>query len=100
MKRHLIAASAIALASPAYAAPYTNEEMSQIVAMWLTGAILLLLYLIPTIIAFGRRHHSRWAIMMTNLLLGWSGLGWIAALIWSLTGVRRDDVATLSGRAS
>jgi len=28
------------------------------------------------------------AILVLNLLLGWTFLGWVGALIWSLTAVR------------
>ena len=52
--------------------------------------ILLGIYLIPTWVAFARRHHDRVAILVLNLLLGWSVLGWIVALVWALTAVRRE----------
>jgi len=51
----------------------------------------LVLYFLPSFIAFYRRHHNRYAIFMLNLLLGWSGLGWIIALIWSLTMVQKQQ---------
>lgn len=44
-----------------------------------------LLYWLPTIIAFCRNHHNRTAIAVVNLLLGWSIVGWIVALIWAFT---------------
>lgn len=50
---------------------------------------LIPLYLIPTIIALMLKHQSTLAIGVVNVLLGWTGLGWIAALVWSLTGARR-----------
>jgi hypothetical protein len=43
--------------------------------------ILLFLYFIPTMVAGYRNHHQTMAIFITNLFLGWSGLGWVAALI-------------------
>ncbi|QRR09745.1 superinfection immunity protein [Burkholderia sp. MS455] len=49
--------------------------------------VLLLLYFIPSIIAFRRHHHNRTAITALNVLLGWSVIGWIAALVWALTAV-------------
>jgi len=52
--------------------------------------IALALYFVPAIIAAARRHQSWPAIAMLNLLLGWTGIFWIAALIWSLTGVRAE----------
>lgn len=47
-------------------------------------ALLCGIYLIPTIIAATRGHASAWGIFALNLLLGWTGLIWIIALVWSL----------------
>ncbi|MBJ3784102.1 superinfection immunity protein [Devosia sediminis] len=44
---------------------------------------LIVLYFVPSIIAFRRRHRNRWAIFALNLVLGWSFLGWVASLIWA-----------------
>jgi hypothetical protein len=38
-----------------------------------------------SVVAFVRHHHNQWAIFALNLLLGWTLLGWIGALVWSLT---------------
>ena len=46
---------------------------------------VIVVYFIPLIIGFVRKHHQRFAILALNLLLGWTGIGWIVALIWSLT---------------
>ena len=43
------------------------------------------LYFLPFGLAKYRKHHQSDAILMTNLLLGWTGIGWIAALIWAAT---------------
>jgi len=48
------------------------------------------LYFIPAIVAHDRRHHNRYAIYALNLLLGWTVIDWIAALVWALTAVRLD----------
>jgi hypothetical protein len=50
---------------------------------------VLALYFAPAIIAGSRGHLSAPAIFALNLLLGWTALGWIAALVWSLTGNTR-----------
>lgn len=47
----------------------------------------------PTIVALARRHHNAAQIFLVNLLLGWTGLGWIVALIWAAGQVRRAPVA-------
>jgi len=46
---------------------------------------------IPTFVAFARGHPQRAGIFILNLLLGWTGIGWLAALIWSLSGGRPQD---------
>ncbi len=51
--------------------------------------ILIPIYLLPSFIAFRRSHTNGVAILLLNLLLGWTALGWIAALIWSATGVQK-----------
>ena len=49
------------------------------------------LYFLPSIIVQMRRHHQGTAIFVLNLLLGWTVLGWIAALVWSLTAVQQPQ---------
>ena len=52
----------------------------------LGGLVGLLLYLAPALIAFARGHLSAWAILVLDVVFGWTGIGWIVALIWALTG--------------
>ncbi|MFH1655452.1 MAG: superinfection immunity protein [Candidatus Omnitrophota bacterium] len=42
------------------------------------------LYFLPFLIAALRQHKNVLAIFLLNLALGWTFLGWIAALIWSV----------------
>jgi uncharacterized membrane protein YhaH (DUF805 family) len=55
------------------------------------SAVAIIVYFIPTWIATARKHHNADAIFVTNLLLGWTAIGWIVALIWSLTAVKRES---------
>ena len=50
-------------------------------------AIAVAIYFIPNWIASARKHHNANAIFVTNLLLGWTLIGWVVALVWSLTTV-------------
>lgn len=52
------------------------------VFLWMS---MVALYFLPTIIAFVRRHHNSGPIGILNLFLGWTLIGWVAALVWSLT---------------
>lgn len=40
-------------------------------------------YMLPTMIAGARDHRNLAAVFTLNLLLGWTGLGWCIALVWS-----------------
>ena len=46
---------------------------------------MLVVYMIPTIVAHVRQHANFGAILALNLLLGWTGLFWVGAFVWSLT---------------
>ncbi len=45
----------------------------------------LLVYFTPTMVARDRRHVNVVPIFVLNLLLGWTLLGWVVALVWALT---------------
>lgn len=45
-------------------------------------AMAIAFYFLPTIIAWKKTFGGQ--IFLLNLLLGWTGLGWIIALIWSV----------------
>lgn len=42
-------------------------------------------YLAPLLVAIRRRHRNAKAISALNILLGWTVLGWVGSLVWSLT---------------
>jgi hypothetical protein len=56
---------------------------------WILGGALV--YLLPTIVAFSRRHPSRILITLINVFLGWSGLGWLVAMVWSFVSPGKDS---------
>ncbi len=41
-------------------------------------------YFLPTLIAFLKQHKNKLAIFLLNLLLGWTVLGWVVSLVWSV----------------
>ncbi len=50
------------------------------------GLLIILifgLYLLPSLISFLRRNKNYLAIFLFNFLLGWTGIGWVVALVWS-----------------
>ena len=64
---------------------------------WLIVLILVAipLYFLPGIIAFRRKHRNRVAILVTNIFLGLTGIGWVVALIWAFTA----DIEVEGGEA-
>jgi len=50
------------------------------------GLLILMfgLYLLPALISFLRRNRNYPSIFLLNLLLGWTGIGWVVALVWSV----------------
>ena len=54
------------------------------------AAVAFGLYFLPAIIASSRSHPNSTAITLLNLFLGWTALGWIVALIWANTAIRKD----------
>ena len=51
-------------------------------AGFLAGFVAI--YFLPTFIAGVRSKRNTAAIFLLNLFLGWTGIGWIIALIWSV----------------
>ena len=56
----------------------------------------VLFYLVPTSVAILRGHPKIGPILLVNLLLGWTLLGWAVALAWALSAQeakcsRRDE---------
>jgi hypothetical protein len=56
--------------------------------------LLLGIYMMPTIIALNRHHRNTSMIAVLDVFLGWTFVGWVIALVWSLTE------ANSTGRAS
>ena len=48
-----------------------------------------IVYFLPTVVAGSRGHHNSGAIFVLNLFLGWTFIGWVIALVWACTAVRR-----------
>jgi len=49
-------------------------------------------YFLPWIIAYYRRHSNLLALFLLNLFLGWTILGWIAALVWAAMKVPKLEL--------
>ena len=63
------------------------------IAIVIGGLLLWLIatatYLLPTIVAVARKHPNKMAIILINIFLGWTFVGWLGALIWSVLAIDR-----------
>jgi len=50
--------------------------------------VLSIVYLIPSLIAIGKKYST--GIVILNIFLGWTLLGWLGALIWAVSSPKRD----------
>lgn len=48
-------------------------------------ALSVLAYFLPTVVATTRTPRKRAGPMVVNLFLGWTFLGWVAALAWAVS---------------
>lgn len=55
--------------------------------MVLLAALAIIIYLLPALVAGCRGHQNRIAIGALNILLGWTFVGWVIALVWALTAL-------------
>ena len=53
--------------------------------------ITLIIYFLPGIIAILQKRNKSTAIFILNLLLGWTIIGWVAALVWTFCESKRGD---------
>lgn len=53
-------------------------------ALFVIGCIIGL-YFMPTILANANKKRNKDAIFVLNLLLGWTFVGWVVALVWAVS---------------
>lgn len=56
-----------------------------------TLVLIFVSYFLPWIIALLRGTKSNVGIFFFNLLLGWTMIGWLIALIWSICAERKNS---------
>ena len=47
-------------------------------------ALIVALYMLPSLIAFARDHPQRRALTLLNILFGWTLIGWIMLFVWAV----------------
>lgn len=54
---------------------------------------LVVLYMLPSIVAAARDHRNIAAILVLNILLGWTLIGWAIAIVWAFMATERRERA-------
>lgn len=73
---------------PSLIASTSNEVVIYLITTLITW-ISIQISLAPWNIAWARRHPSAWGILIVNLFLSWTIIGWILALIWSCSQIEQ-----------
>jgi len=60
--------------------------------------ILVTLYELPAIVAYKKKHPSYLAILLVNILTGWTIVGWVVALVWAFADTSPISVVTIPVR--
>ncbi len=80
------------------------NSQEYVMASWSLGlalfvGITMFLYLMPTFVAFHRKHRNRWPLLALNVLFGWSFIGWVACLVWACVAKNLEaEEQTVSAR--
>ena len=69
---------------PAFLIGNGNNNAAEIAAGLFIGGSLVM-YFAPAIVAMVFRHPSQTGITVLNFFLGWTLVGWVAALVWAFT---------------
>lgn len=83
----------VALPMLVWAGTVSAASSANDAAAWAVGAglvfigLVCVIYPLPSIIAFAKRHRNRWVILVINIAFGATVIGWLIALVWALNKV-------------
>ena len=55
--------------------------------------LIAIIYMLPTLIAYGRDIPARQTITVVNIILGWTLIVWLICFIWSLSAETAPEEA-------
>jgi uncharacterized protein HemY len=95
----MIVTTAIELSSVAAGRAQTPEGADDEIVVAFFLLVVAILYFIPTIIAFVRKHPNRWIIGVINTVFGGTGLGWLGSLVWALNAIHKSAEGSNGGES-
>jgi hypothetical protein len=60
--------------------------------------LMIATYFLPSFNAFSRKHPDRWPIFMLDLFVGWTIIGWVVSLVWSVSPITSPDTARVQAQ--
>ena len=75
------------------------EEMYiifSVILIILLGILGIVVYFLPSIVAYKRKHANRGIILLINFLLGWTFLGWACCLVWAFIDTDGSKASNLT----
>lgn len=66
--------------------------MLSIILIIVLGLLGIVVYFLPSIIAYKREHANKSIILVINFVLGWTFIGWAGCLVWAF--IDTDGSAT------
>ena len=74
----------------------TNTSAGFVLALLIGIILLVLLYLLPALLAYSLDSSQIKGILIVNITMGWTVIGWLVALVWAIlsgNGGSFDDVS-------
>ena len=65
--------------------------MSSVMFVLVFGTLGVFLYFVPSIIAYKRERPNKGSVLVLNVFLGWTFLGWVLALAMAAGGSSKAD---------
>ena len=70
--------------------PRVYNTPTHLIYFGMLACVAYAFYFAPTVVAFTRDRKSTLKIALLNLLLGWSGVAWGAAMAWAFIGAPKS----------
>lgn len=79
-------------------------NFSTILSLSLQHVVILLIivipYFLPAIIAFSKNRHNKSAVLILNIFLGWTFIGWVVALVWAVSNKNTQQIIVNNSQVS
>ncbi|RZJ68973.1 superinfection immunity protein [Flavobacterium sp.] len=69
--------------------PFENQEFTK--EKFMALAVFAFVYFIPSLISRGKKRFKQ--ILLANVFLGWTGIGWFGVLVWSLFAKGDEEIS-------